>query len=172
MEKRVVELLYDALPYRQIANQTGVSVGTVRAVAARNNVDTSDRVAHVEQAATMNKARGAERRNALIERLYAQADRLMDQMDQPTLVYSFGGKENTYNEHTITEPTFADKRNIMQSVGIALQRANDLELRNSEGDSIENARGLIHRLVVGIEASVQAAPDYDPDQPSAGEGVC
>lgn len=68
----------------------------------------------------------AARRATLEERYLVEAGRLLDQLHESCLVYSFGGSDNTYNEHTLDKPSFADQRNIMQASSIATTAANRL----------------------------------------------
>lgn len=79
-----------------------------------------------------NKAR----RVALEERLLVEAQKIMDQMWSETLVFSFGGKDNTYEEHTLKQPTYSDQKTIAQTVATALNAANKLHEMNSDGQDL------------------------------------
>lgn len=79
-----------------------------------------------------NKARRA----ALEERLLIEADKVIDQMWSETLVFSFGGKDNTYEEHTLKQPTYSDQKTIAQTVATALNAANKLHEMNSDGQDL------------------------------------
>lgn len=103
-----------------IARDHGVSPSTVTKVAQEVGHE-FDRAAtkHATQAAVVdNKARRAEISRKFLEK----ADKLLDQMDQPHLVFNFGGKDNDYNERTLDKPPTADLRNLMTSAAIAFDK--------------------------------------------------
>lgn len=79
-----------------------------------------------------NKAR----RVALEERLLVEAQKIMDQLWEPTLVFSFGGKDNTYEEHTLTRPTFSDQKAIVQTATTAIRESARLHEMNSDGQDL------------------------------------
>lgn len=76
-----------------------------------------------------NKAR----RVALEERLLREADKVLDQLWKPAIVFSFGGQENLYSEHELDQPQFGDQKAIMQTAATALNSANKLNEMNSDG---------------------------------------
>jgi hypothetical protein len=103
----------------QIAAALGRSGSTITSHAQRLGL-TFERGTEVA-AATAAKVMDAKARRAQLQLdLLAKAERLLSQIDQPTLAFNFGGKENTYEQKTIPEPTFADKRNIIQAVSVAV----------------------------------------------------
>ncbi|NUT31540.1 MAG: helix-turn-helix domain-containing protein [Hamadaea sp.] len=75
------------------------------------------------------------RRAALAIALLEDAERLRKQLWEPATVFNFGGKENTYEERELPEPTFSDKRNIMQAIGTAVDRAVKLDEYDRAGDN-------------------------------------
>ena len=64
----------------------------------------------------------AERRSILAEDLLSDAERLRSQLWVETTVYSFGGKDNTYEEHTFDEAPASDKRALMSTAAMAIDR--------------------------------------------------
>lgn len=94
----------------------------------------------------------AARRAEVKERLLAKASDLLDQLDQPHKVFSFGGKDNTYNSKILDRPPTGDIRNLMQSASIALQRHIDLEkVDQSTGES--EAISMVGQLAEGLQAA-------------------
>ena len=84
-----------------------------------------------DRAATKNatkakQADAAALRADLKLRLLHEAQSFMDDLHKPQVVYSFN-QRGDYVEHELTKPPPADARNIMTSVGIALQRSIELE---------------------------------------------
>ena len=67
------------------------------------------------------------RRAALAQALLADAERLRQQLFAPVTVYNFGGKDNTFETAALTEPSMRDKRDLMASVGMAVDRAVKLD---------------------------------------------
>ncbi len=84
-----------------------------------------DRAA-TENATKVKQADAAALRADLKLRLLHEAQSFMDDLHKPQVVYSFN-QRGDYVEHELTKPPPADARNIMTSVGIALQRSIELE---------------------------------------------
>lgn len=74
------------------------------------------------------KARRAEIMNGLLD----DVQRLRAQLFAPAIVFSFGGKENSYNERPVDEPPARDKRDLMGSISLALNAS--LRLDDHDGD--------------------------------------
>lgn len=75
------------------------------------------------------------KRVTLEARLLDEGGKLLDQLWDPTIVFSFGGSENLYSEHQLERPTFGDQKAIVQAVSTALTAANKLaELHNDGHD--------------------------------------
>lgn len=112
----IVRLAGEGVGRNEIARRLGVSAASVTRFAPRGSFDRA-------ATADATKARQidmAARRTGLAADLLADAERLREQLWQPALVYAFGGKDNDYNEHTLAEPSFADKRAVISSVSTAL----------------------------------------------------
>jgi hypothetical protein len=81
------------------------------------------RAVEVQAATEARRIDLEERRVDLAHQLHLHAERLLTQLDKPALVYNFGGKDNTYEEHTLPEPSFGDKRTIIGAAGIAIDKS-------------------------------------------------
>lgn len=114
------------------------------------------------QAATQARVADARERRANLQvGLLEDAERLRTQVWAPTMAFNFGGKDNTYNEHQLEQPTFADQLKIMQSVGIAIDRSLKLDLHDSAAGAAQ---------VVGLLQATAAAlglNDNPAEQPPA-----
>ncbi|MFI6443812.1 helix-turn-helix domain-containing protein [Kitasatospora sp. NPDC050543] len=107
------------------------------------------RAAEVATATETRRADLAARRILLAEQLQSDAENLRAQMWQPTLVYSFGGKDNTYEQHLLDEAPAADKRALMATAGMALDRSLKLEpIRDDSG--ADAARSMLGQLMTGL----------------------
>lgn len=113
----------------EIARRLGVSAGAVTAHAPAGAFDRSA----TAEAVRARQVDMAARRAELASNLLEDAARLREQLWVPALVYAFGGKDNDYNEHTLDEPSFADKRAIMSSVNTAMAAHLRLVDHDSDG---------------------------------------
>lgn len=107
-----------------IAAEMQRSKQTVNLYAKRQGL-TFDR-SKTAKATEARKVDAAARRVNLEERYLIEAENLLDQLHEEAVVYSFGGADNIYREHTLDKPTYADQRNIMQASSIATTAANRL----------------------------------------------
>ncbi|MGW8702844.1 hypothetical protein ACWGOK_39065 [Streptomyces eurythermus] len=99
----------------------------------------------IEVATKARLADLAERRALLAEDLLDDAERLRAQLWKPTTVYSFGGKDNTYEEHTFDEAPAAEKRALMSTAATAIDRV--LKLVPAEaGSDLDGAKSMLGSL--------------------------
>lgn len=111
-------------------------------------------------AATEAKVEDARSRRATLQLgLLADAERLRTQVWAPTMAFNFGGKDNTYEEHQLDQPTFSDQLKIMQAVSIAIDRSLKLDLHDS-GEGNAHVVGLLQRTAaaLGLTDHTDVAP--------------
>lgn len=143
---RLASLHADGATLTAAARQLERSKATVGKYAARLGL-TWDRTATA--AATEAKVIDARGRRAVLQLdLLDDAARLREQLWKPTVVFNFGGKDNTYEERELPEPTFADKLKIVQATGIAVDRSLKLDLHDSAAGAAQ---------IVGILQQTAAA---------------
>ncbi len=87
----------------------------------------------------------AERRSLLAEDLLGDAEKLRAQMWEPTTVYSFGGAQNEYNDHTFDEAPPAEKRALMGTAGMAIDRSLKL-VPAEESSNLDSAKSMLGSL--------------------------
>lgn len=133
----------------EIARDHGVSASTVGKIAEAEGIDGAFDRAQTKRATEARNADVAARRAELKKLLVEDAHRLRAQLWAPCVMHNFGGKDNTHNSIDLPQPTFEQQRNIMTSVGIAVQRVADLE-KLDMGGGVEEAAGLIRDLVDSI----------------------
>ncbi|MCI1914632.1 MAG: helix-turn-helix domain-containing protein [Bifidobacteriaceae bacterium] len=80
-----------------------------------------------KKATEAHEADAAQLRSTLKLRLLHEAGLFLDQLHQPYTVYAFAGADGYFDSHELDKPPADQARNIMTSVGIALQRSLDLE---------------------------------------------
>lgn len=65
----------------------------------------------------------AEARMLLAQKMVVAASDMLDRLDGPYTVYSFGGQYNEYSEHELDEPPVEVVRNAVTTAGIAFDKA-------------------------------------------------
>ncbi|MFE6486605.1 helix-turn-helix domain-containing protein [Streptomyces sp. NPDC057757] len=88
--------------------------------------------------------------------LHLDALRLTQQMWEPAKIFSFGGKDNTYNDKDVAEPPSGDKKNLMAAAGIALEKSLKL-VPPADDSGVEDAQSVIGALMVGLKAAYDQA---------------
>lgn len=71
----------------------------------------------------------------LAEEMAAAGLELLRARHEPYLVYSFGGKDNTYAEHVLTKAPVEVVRNSVTTAGIAFDKATRVVEGDTTGDS-------------------------------------
>lgn len=103
-------------------------------------IATRHRVAHLE-----------EKRSILADALTDDALRLSEQAWQPTTVFHFGGKDNTYEEKTFPEAPAAEKRLLMTAATAAAAESRRL-VPPSEDTGAAAGRSMIGQLMAGLRS--------------------
>lgn len=106
----------------EIAADLGRSGRTISTIARDLGLSFA-RAAEVRAATEIRQADLAERRARFAVLLQDDAELLRARLRQPCTVYSFGGKDNDYNDHTFPEPPNAEVVAILRGVAIALDKS-------------------------------------------------
>lgn len=173
-EKRAeVKRLHGAgLGRNQIARELGISGSTVTKIAKGFDPPLEfDRSATVLALAAVRIDHAAERAT-LKGMLLVRAREALEAMDSPHVVYSFGGKDNTYNERLLDAPPVGDQRNLMTIAAIAIQRHADLERVDQNGGDLAGAVGMVGALheALGLAAAALSSTGDLPDPTITPEG--
>jgi transposase-like protein len=147
----VVRLIRAELARNEIARRTGVSTATVSRIAEAEGLS-FDR----SQTSAATKARSvdlAALRLELAEEMASAARDMLRSRDKPYLVYNFGGKDNTYEEHTLDSAPVEVKRSIVVTAGIAFDKLTRIVER--DGGGLEQAVGVIDTLAEGFRAAAE-----------------
>jgi hypothetical protein len=158
---RLRELVTAGISQAEIARRLGRSPGSVAGRKARLGIQ-SDRGPVI--AATRARVIDAKARRAALEvALLEDAEEMRRRMFAPTLVYNFGGKDNTYAEATVNEPPHADKLKLMQATGIAIDRS--LKISEHDADTgITEAVGALDQIADALAQVAKDLPDMGPDE--------
>jgi hypothetical protein len=125
---------------------------------------TFDRAAEVRAATEVREADLAALRAQLALDLTHDAMKLREQLWKPTLVYNFGGKDNTFEKRTVPEAPADVKRTLMSAVGIAVDRSLKLTPPKDETGN-EEGIALITQLMSGLTAVYKAQQqDQEADE--------
>jgi hypothetical protein len=99
----------------------------------------------------------AKDRLALTREMMVVAREGLAELDDSFTVYNFGGKDNTFAEHTFDRPPPDVRRQALTSAGIAFDKATKVLEKTNEG--IGRAESLVDHL----EQFFDAQPDDDGD---------
>lgn len=139
---------------RAIAARHGVSDATVRKIAKDEGETEAFTREHTEKATRARVADMAELRTRVAQKYLRKADELLDQIDEPHTVFSFGGKDNSYNEHTFDRPPTGDIRNLMTSSAVAV----DKHLKLIAAD-VDSGAATAASMLSGIADALQVASE-------------
>lgn len=137
------QALYDqGLGCNAIARELGVDPATVSRWAKKAGLSFDrSKVAAANEAHKVDLAAG---RIRLAEKMLAASESMLDKIDDPYLVYAFGGKENEYNEHELTSAPVEVRRNVITTAGITFDKLTRV-VENS-GDGADNAKSMLAEL--------------------------
>lgn len=150
------------------------SVRQIAATIDRSRTGTARRLAHLglssanrsrTEAATHAHVVDAKARRATLalEHL-SDAERLRRQLFAPTVVFNFGGKDNTYEQRTLDKPPIADQLKLVQAVGAAVATLERLA-RIDADNGVDEAVGMLDTIAAAIAAAADRLPDPDQATP-------
>ena len=155
--QRARELFDQGMSCNAIARELGVGAATISRWAKREGLS-FDRA----QSALAVRARSidiAKSRTELTQKLLAVAHESLDNLDGPYLVYSFGGKDNTYEEHVLDSPPIEVVRTAVTIGRDAHAIATKTLEQTPEG--LAAAESLVDRLESDIERFAGGEDDDD-----------
>lgn len=152
--QRIVDLCGQGLSCAAVAKQVGRSPDTVSRVARA----AGHRFGHTNaaRARETRSAYCAERRAAIAARITEEVEAMLDDLHGEFLVHNFGGKDNTYAEHTLDEPPVEAKRAIIQAVREGMRTVLDISRHDEKAD--EGASDVDDWLRHQMGPSVQGEP--------------
>lgn len=140
-----------------IAKDTGINQRKVSKIAEQLGI-TFVRSPHVRIATEAKKVDARARRAALALALLDDAERLRRAMWESCNAYNFGGKDNTFEQVMLDEPSFRDKREIMTAVGLAIDRAMKLD-EYDRTTGADSERSVLGDLMKGLKQAWDDAQD-------------
>lgn len=134
---------------RKIAAKHGVAPSTVTKLAGEAGIDDAFERSQTKNATAAAVVDNKALRILAAQRLIRKAHDLIDQMDQPHIVFNIGGKDNTYEEHLMAKPPTADLRNLMVTAATAIDKHLVLERHDANGP--DAAGSLLGALLDGMQ---------------------
>lgn len=133
--QRIIELLHAGHSRAAIARQTARSVGTIANVAASIGFRSDQSAAlRTQRAREARSAYSAERRAQIAAKATERAMELLEQFDREHLVFSFGGRDNTYAEHTLPEPPVDAKRQMAAAFRDLMRTVLDVDRHDNRAE--------------------------------------
>ena len=85
------------------------------------------------------------KRSALEARLLREAEGILDQLHQPSVVYSFGGRDNDCTYATLDKPPSGSVRDLMNAATIAVAHSLKIAVHDSSS-SHDDAKSMLTTL--------------------------
>jgi hypothetical protein len=130
-----------------IAREHNVSGWTVGKIAKDAGITDAFSRAQTKNATRARTADMAAERTALKALLLAEARDLLADLHRPCTVYNFGGAENRFNSEVLTAPTPIEKKLIITSAAIALDKHIAIEKLDAADDGVEQAVSVIENIM-------------------------
>lgn len=158
------ELHAEGLSCNAIAKRLGVAPSTISRWAAREGL-TFDR-AQTAAAVKAHTVDLAAARIALAEKMLARSNELLDSLDKPYIVHNFGGRDNTYAEHTLESAPVE----VWDKANAGAARTFDRLSRIVEKDTspAEGAAGVLDMFAAALELAADAIRAEDETPADAG----
>jgi hypothetical protein len=156
----------------QLARDFEVSPRTVQRIADDAGIESPWDTTGTRQATAAARDHLRARRAALSARFLEEADRLLDKMHGPFVVFAFGGRDNEFNSATLAEPPTADLRNLMTSAAVAFDKHLAADKHDADAGE-DDAVSMLGRLAEGLAAAhrqLSAAPADDESDDDAERG--
>lgn len=135
------------------AKKFGRSTSTISKIARQEGHNFGDSAhSRLARAHEARRAYGAEARAETAAKLHAEANRLLEQLRQQHVAWSFGGRDNVYNEHVFDEPDQATKFTIIRSVATAMKTVLEIDKHDNRASDVDQAAGLIVELVDSLRS--------------------
>jgi hypothetical protein len=127
---------------REIATQFGISPRSVQSIADAAGVHDEAARAHTKNATEQVKITNAQLRAEISRKLLVLANQALDEMNEPAVIYNFGGKDNTYNERTVKRPPADARRAIATTAAIMIDKHKVLDAYDSASENTDVAGWL------------------------------
>lgn len=145
-----------------IARELGVAKSTISRWAKADGIS-FDRSKTAEATAAKSIDLAAAR-TRLAEKMAHRAEQLLDSLDGKYLVYNFGGKDNTYREHTLDKPPVEVVRNAVTTAGITFDKLTRIVERDPDVTGAESAVRVLQAGLDAAAAVLRSQPEVTPQE--------
>jgi hypothetical protein len=129
---QIIDLLGQGHGCVEIAKQVNRAPDTVSKIAQSIGHSFGDtNLAHAHEA---RSAYSAERRASIAAKFTDVCERLLDELEGEFLVFNFGGRDNTYEEHTLDQPPVEAKRQLIQAAREAMRTVLEIDKHDNRND--------------------------------------
>lgn len=145
---RAIDLIREGMPRNAIARELQIAPSSVSKIAEGEGL-TFERANQTASATAARQHDLKVRRLELIDELVSKAADHLVAIDQPFLAFSFGGKENDYNEHLLDRAPTGDILNLHRAASLALKDARDL-IRDDDDQGVAEAESMLMNLILEL----------------------
>ncbi len=108
-----------------------------------------------------------EARLLLAKQMVVAAQDMLDALEQPYLVYNFGGRDNSYEEHELPSAPVDVRLAAVRAAGIAFDKATRILERSNGG--LAAAEGVLDSIAAGFAAAAAVYRAAEGDDEAATE---
>ncbi|MEU0589982.1 hypothetical protein [Streptomyces ardesiacus] len=145
----------------EISREMGITNSCVSRTAAYLGL-TFDR-SKIRAASEARAADLEERRSLIAEQFMAIAEDSLRRIYEKTTVYSFGGKDNEYNEHTFDEAPNADRKALITAAAIAVDKVLKL-VPPAEASGLDSAKSMLGSLGEALSRYSREQDETEDDE--------
>lgn len=162
----MIELAQSGVSRNQIGKRLGRSADTVGRICAEAGIEFDRSKTAVAVAA--KQMDNAAKRALLQAKLLDDALAIREALWRPATVFNFGGRDNTYAEHTLERPDFNGQNAIMRTVSVAVNSAAKLAEQDRTAGDPTAAVSLLGDLVDGMREKYGTGEESTDDAESPG----
>lgn len=144
------KLQTDGLSASAIARELGVAKSTISRWAKADGLSFDrSKTAEATAAKTIDLAAG---RTRLAEKMLAESEAMLDSINNPYRVYSFGGRDNVYTEKVLDSAPVEVRRNVITTAAITFDKLSRIVERDPD---VSGAQSIVASLEAGILAAAE-----------------
>jgi len=148
IRERALELIEQGLPRNAIARELMIAPSSVTKIAKEEGLS-FERATMTATAVAARQADLKARRLELVDELVSKAQDHLVAIDQPFLAFSFGGRDNTYQEHELDRAPTGDILNLHRAASLALKDARELA-RDDDDEGVAEAESMLMNLILEL----------------------
>ncbi|WP_367128308.1 helix-turn-helix domain-containing protein [Saccharothrix sp. HUAS TT1] len=164
-KQRIRDLHSQGATRNDIARDLGRSSATISKWCGRLGLGFDRKTTAAATAAKVEDAKA--KRAAIMQGLLDDAQKLRGQLFAPAVIFSFGGKDNSYEERKVPEPPARDKRDLMASIVQAVNASLRLD-EHDRGSDVDDAKAMVDELYEALTGAWEQYHREHPEQTPGG----